>query len=205
MTVLVGAKSYTGDPGLVRRGRSLEPATSGSTSSAADALRTPGAAPAQGGVALSGSRSRGGLAQADVWNEVRDKSAPHGASARQRARTPTSPIATHENELCELERAFPILPGQCGAVLALGDDLRLDDVSRPAALCASLPQAARRATCSTGSSELDPEAGRPERLARFVESVGSATRQARGARPDSARTCGCTGGRRRRLGPRARG
>jgi hypothetical protein len=33
--------------------------------------------------------------------------------------------------LRKLEEAFPIQPGQCGAVLAIGDDLCLDAVSRP--------------------------------------------------------------------------
>jgi hypothetical protein len=36
----------------------------------------------------------------------------------------------HRAWLRGLEGAFPLVPGQCGAVLALGDDLCLDAVSR---------------------------------------------------------------------------
>ena len=70
-----------------------------------------------------------GISQGEVWDAVRetnmrmDADAPTGASAAayRRWREP----------LEELEPAFPLQPGQTGALLALGDDLCLDYVSRP--------------------------------------------------------------------------
>ena len=72
-----------------------------------------------------------GLSQSEVWDEVREKNtrmdvhSMTGASADAYRRW--------EEPLLELERAFPLQPGQAGAVLALGDSLCLDYVSRPAA------------------------------------------------------------------------
>ena len=70
-----------------------------------------------------------GVSQGEVWDEVREKnlrmrvSSPTGASADAYRRW--------EEPLVLLERAFPLQPGQSGAVLALGDSMCLDYVSRP--------------------------------------------------------------------------
>jgi hypothetical protein len=70
-----------------------------------------------------------GLSQGEVWDEVREKNlrmdvhSMTGASADAYRRW--------EEPLLELERAFPLQPGQAGAVLALGSSLCLDYVSRP--------------------------------------------------------------------------
>ena len=54
---------------------------------------------------------------------------------RMRASSPTGASAhaysVHGDRLGELEQKFPLQPGQSGAVLALGDSLCLDYVSRP--------------------------------------------------------------------------
>lgn len=70
-----------------------------------------------------------GLAQPAVWSEVRGKIdrlaavAPTGAQA--------DAFKSRDDELAKLRRAFPLVPGQCGAVFALGDAMCLDYVSRP--------------------------------------------------------------------------
>jgi hypothetical protein len=44
------------------------------------------------------------------------------------------------DQLVQLEQAFPLQPGQSGALLALGDDLCLDYVSRPDAFARLYPK-----------------------------------------------------------------
>ena len=79
-----------------------------------------------------------GIAQSEVWDEVAAK------SARLDVHSPTGAQAdvfrSRADELHELEGAFPLQPGQCGALLALGDDLCLDYVSRPEAFARLYPK-----------------------------------------------------------------
>ena len=82
---------------------------------------------------------------------------------------------SREDELAELERAFPLQPGQCGALLALGDSLCLDYVSRPAAFERLYPKL-RAGYLLDGLERLDQKPTSPERIALFVESAGGATR-----------------------------
>jgi hypothetical protein len=70
-----------------------------------------------------------GIAQAEVWDEVSAKAARMGVDSHTRANQDT--FEAHRASLVELEQAFPLERGQCGAVLALGDNLCLDFVSRP--------------------------------------------------------------------------
>ena len=92
-----------------------------------------------------------GLAQGDVWDEVREKQTRMGVRSETAANRDT--FEAHAARLQALESAFALTPGQCGAVLGIGDDLCLDAVSRPDAfallwpkLRAGLP--ARRARAS---------------------------------------------------------
>jgi hypothetical protein len=80
-----------------------------------------------------------GLAQGEVWDEMRSKverleaSAPTGAQA--------DVFRSRDRDLAALRSAFPLLPGQCGAVLALGPNrLVLDYVSRPDAFVRLYPK-----------------------------------------------------------------
>jgi hypothetical protein len=79
-----------------------------------------------------------GIAQAEVWDAVLEKvtrmsvDAPTGASSDVYRR--------YERDLRALEDAFPAQPGQCGAVLGLGDELCLDLVSRPDAFARLWPK-----------------------------------------------------------------
>jgi hypothetical protein len=79
-----------------------------------------------------------GLAQAAVWEEVRAK------SVRMRVDSETGAQAdiyrSREDDLAALRRAFPLQPGQSGALLALGDRLCLDYVSRPDAFARLYPK-----------------------------------------------------------------
>ena len=115
-----------------------------------------------------------GLAQSEVWDEVRAKSARLGVHSPTGAQSDV--FRSREHELRELERAFPLQPGQCGAVLALGDDLCLDFVSRPDAFARLYPKL--RAGYLLDGLERLQEAAPRERLAQFV-SVEAATRARR--------------------------
>ena len=95
----------------------------------------------------------------------------------------------HGARLRALEDAFPLAPGQCGAVLALGDDLCLDAVSRPEAFVLLWPKL-RAGYLLDALERLDGRATSVERISAFVDEVGEARARA-GRRPGSARTCDC--------------
>jgi hypothetical protein len=81
-----------------------------------------------------------GLAQSEVWSEVRSK------MDRLHAASPTGAQAdafkSRDDELARLRHAFPLAPGQSGAVFALGEAICLDYVSR--GVLPALSEAARR-------------------------------------------------------------
>ena len=130
-----------------------------------------------------------GIAQAEVWDEVRGKSARMARPLADRRAGGHLPLA--RGRAARARQAFPLVPGQCGALLALGDDALPRLPSRGRRRSRGSTRSCARATCSTRSSGSTGSRRRRSALARFVESVGAATR-ARGARPGSARTCGCT-------------
>lgn len=71
-----------------------------------------------------------GAAQSEVWDAVAEKAHRLGTHSPTGAQTDI--FAARENELAALRRAFPLQPGQSGAVLALGDEpVCLDYASRP--------------------------------------------------------------------------
>jgi hypothetical protein len=72
-----------------------------------------------------------GAAQYEVWNAVEEKAMRLGAYSPTAAHADT--FAARERDLAELRGAFPVSPGQCGAVLALDGSFCLDTVSRPEA------------------------------------------------------------------------
>src|SRR5262245_9316634 len=87
---------------------------------------------------LSAAPLERGVAQAAVWAEVRAK------AARLDVHSPTGAHAdiyrSREDELGELRRAFPLQPGQSGALLLLGGRFCLDYVSRPDAFARLYPK-----------------------------------------------------------------
>ena len=107
-----------------------------------------------------------GVAQSEVWDEVRAKSARMGVHSPTGAQADV--FRSRENELRELERAFPLQPGQCGALLALGDDLCLDYVSRPEAFARLYPKL-RAGYLLDALERLDGEARGRRRAGGFVD------------------------------------
>jgi hypothetical protein len=112
-----------------------------------------------------------GFAQQEVWSEIGEK------QARMSVASPTS--ANHDtfeafgDRLRTLEDAFPLQPGQCGAVLALGGDLCLDAVSRPDAFALLWPKL-RAGYLLDALERLDGPGTRVEQIAGFVDEVGDA-------------------------------
>ena len=77
------------------------------------------------------------------------------------------------DRLRKLEDAFPLQPGQCGAVLAIGDDLCLDTVSRPDAFALLWPKL-RAGYLLDALERLDQRPADGERIAGFVDEVAAA-------------------------------
>ena len=117
---------------------------------------------------LSGAPMARGVAQADVWAEVRAKSARLGVHSPTGAHSDTFRSRGQELEL--LERAFPLHAGQSGAVLALGDDLCLDFVSRPDAFARLYPKLLTGYLLD-GIERLDRKPTPLDRLRTFVEAT----------------------------------
>jgi hypothetical protein len=112
-----------------------------------------------------------GLAQAQVWDEVREKADRMGTYSLTAAAADT--YRDHGASLAELEPSFPLEPGQCGAVLALGDGLCLDWVSRPDAFAQLWPKL-RRGYLLDALEALDQPAAGPERLTALTATVATA-------------------------------
>jgi ARG and Rhodanese-Phosphatase-superfamily-associated Protein domain len=80
-----------------------------------------------------------GAAQGEVWSAVHDKASRLGAFSPTGAAADT--FAAREGDLGALRSAFPLKPGQAGALLALGEArLCLDYVSRPEAFARLYPK-----------------------------------------------------------------
>ena len=111
-----------------------------------------------------------GVSQADVWDEVAL------TAGRLTVSSPTLANAdafrAHRGSLGQLEQVFPLEPGQCGAVLALGDDLCLDAVSRPDAFARLWPKL-RIGYLLDSLDRLDQPAANPEAARDFVLSLAT--------------------------------
>ena len=112
-----------------------------------------------------------GAAQIDVWREVQEKQTRMAVDSDTSASRDT--FEAHGNRLRALERVFPLAPGQCGAVLGLGNHLCLDAVSRPNAFALLWPKL-RAGYLLDALEQLDGRATSVERIATFVEAVGEA-------------------------------
>jgi hypothetical protein len=111
-----------------------------------------------------------GVAQGEVWDEVRTK------ADRMQAVSPTGAandvFAAHRASLADLELLFPLEPGQCGAVLALGHTLCLDWVSRPDAFVQLWPRL-RRGYLLDALEALDRAPAPSGTLTAFVDAVAA--------------------------------
>ena len=100
---------------------------------------------------------------------------------RSRTSANRDTFVAHGERLRALEAAFPVQPGECGAVLGLGDDLCLDAVSRPDAFALLWPKL-RAGYLLDALERLDGRATSVEQVARFVDAV-TAARVTRGPSP----------------------
>jgi hypothetical protein len=168
VTVLVAAKSETRIPvSCVEQGRwharsaSFEPARH----AAYPDLRRRKAE------RLSAEPFARGVAQAAVWDEVAAKAGRHGVHS------PTGATADiyeeRDHVLTELRRAFPLVPGQTGAVLALGDEqLCLDYLSRPSAFARLYPKLLDGYLLD-GLEHLGQKPASQDRLSHFVAAIAT--------------------------------
>jgi hypothetical protein len=121
-----------------------------------------------------------GIAQAAVWDDLSAKSSRHGVAS------PTGAVADiyrgREDDLAKLRSAFPLVRGQTGAILALGETLlNLDYVSRPAAFARLYPKLLEGYLLDALEA-LDRKPADSERLTAFV-SATAAARQRRDVSP----------------------
>jgi hypothetical protein len=127
-------------------------------------------------VSLSVTPLARGVAQGEVWDAVADK------ARRMHVASPTGANADtfqrHADSLRKLEQAFPLEPGQCGAVLALGDTLCLDWLSRPEAFAGLWPKL-RRGYLLDALEALDEPPTPLARIAGFVDETADAPTSSR--------------------------
>ena len=121
---------------------------------------------------LSAAPLARGLAQPAVWEDVAAK------AGRLGVHSPTGAAADiyrgREDSLAELRRAFPLVSGQSGALLALGEGaLCLDYLSRPNAF-ARLYSKLLDGYLLDALEHLDRKPARPERLAGFLARADAA-------------------------------
>ncbi|HXV56854.1 MAG TPA: DUF6569 family protein [Gaiellaceae bacterium] len=124
---------------------------------------------------LAAAPLRPGAAQDEVWSAVAEKSIRLGAFSPTGAQAHV--YASRGRELGGLRGAFPLEPGQSGAVVALGADLLcLDWLSRPEAFARLYPKLLDGYLLDA-LERLDAEPARAERLEAFVEAVLAAPRR----------------------------
>jgi hypothetical protein len=112
-----------------------------------------------------------GVAQGEVWDAVRDKALRMSVESSTGAANDIH--RAYEKDLRSLESAFPAQPGQCGALLAIGDGMCLDVVSRPDAFARLWPKL-RAGYLLDALERLDVKAATREDVESFVQAVGGA-------------------------------
>jgi hypothetical protein len=112
-----------------------------------------------------------GVAQSEVWSEIGDKQMRMSVDSRTAANSDT--FRAHGEGLRALEDEFPLQPGQCGAVLAIGGDRCVDMVSRPDAFAYLWPKL-RAGYLLDALERLDEHPTPIEQIRGFLEEVGDA-------------------------------
>jgi hypothetical protein len=120
---------------------------------------------------LSASPLARGAAQGAVWDEVRGKAARLGVDSDTGAQSDI--FAARTAALGGLRDAFPPVPGQAGALFAVGDRLCLDYLSRPDAFARLYPKLLDGYLLDAIENLDRPPAGE-ERLAGFVAAADAA-------------------------------
>ncbi len=122
---------------------------------------------------LSAAPLEPGLAQSEVWDEVSAKSARLQVDSPTRAQADIFESRSHA--VAALRQGFPLLPGQTGALFALGDRICLDYVSRPDAFARLYPKLLDGYMLDAIEG-LDGEPAHAEMLASFAAEAESAPR-----------------------------
>jgi hypothetical protein len=109
-----------------------------------------------------------GIAQDEVWDEVSEIADDRDVWSATGALSDT--FAAYRTDLAELETQFPLEPGQCGALLALGDTICLDWVSRPDAFVQLWPKL-RNGYLLDALEALDRPAAPAATITAFVDAL----------------------------------
>ncbi len=110
-----------------------------------------------------------GDAQHEVWNAISEKAARLGTNSPTSAHADT--FAQHARSINDVKTAFPLLPGQSGALVALRPDTPcLDYVSRPDAFARLYPKLLAGYALDA-LERLDGPAAPGERLQAFLAEV----------------------------------
>jgi hypothetical protein len=118
---------------------------------------------------LAAAPLRLGAAQDEVWSAIAEKSIRLGSYSPTGAQAHI--FASRGRELADLRGAFPLEPGQSGALVALGPDLLcLDYLSRPEAFARLYPKLLDGYLLDA-LERLDGEPAPAGRLKAFVEEV----------------------------------
>ena len=112
-----------------------------------------------------------GLAQSEVWQEIGEKQMRMSVHSPTGANRDT--FEAYGDRLRKLEDAFPLQPGQCGAVLAIGTDICLDTVSRPDAFALLWPKL-RAGYLLDALERLNQKPASDADVTRFVDGVAAA-------------------------------
>jgi hypothetical protein len=114
-----------------------------------------------------------GVAQSEVWDAV------HAKAVRMAVDSPTGAASdvhrAYARDVRALEDAFPLQPGQCGAVFGLGDALCLDLVSRPDAFARLWPKL-RAGYLLDALERLDGPATQASEVEAFLGAIEGALR-----------------------------
>jgi hypothetical protein len=118
-----------------------------------------------------------GVAQAEVWEALAEKATRHGVRSATGAQADI--FRGRDSELAALRRAFPLQPGQSGALFALGRRrLCLDYVSRPDAFVQLYPKLLEGYLLDA-SERLDGRAASQATLESFLSGAEAAIRSRR--------------------------
>jgi hypothetical protein len=119
-----------------------------------------------------------GAAQDEVWNSVRAKASLHSVASPTGAQADI--YSAQAGDLEKMRDAFPLQPGQCGAVLATGGGFCLDYLSRPDAFARLYPKLLGGYLLDA-LGRLDPKPVDNGEFDTFVSAVANAPRSRRPA------------------------
>jgi hypothetical protein len=117
-----------------------------------------------------------GVAQCEVWDAVADTASRHSVHSPTGAQADI--FSARADDLAKLRTAFPLQPGQCGAVFAVGGAVCLDYISRPNAFARLYPKLLDGYLLDA-LGQLDHKPLDNAELEAFVSAVGKARRTKR--------------------------